>query len=98
MILPEQLIIPEKIEPITLGHYSPSDVYLGDFTDLENLYFRIRIAQGQLEGYYVLDQEGNRFDIESNGKMSGYPVGYDQYMDGLSQLFKFRKDDRTAKQ
>lgn len=88
------MITPEKISSTPLPHYAPDGTHLGDFNDLENLYFRIRIAEERLEGYYILDQKGERFDIESDGFMPGYPEGFDQYSDGLIQLFRIQRKIR----
>lgn len=90
------MLKPEKIEAVKLPHFSPNDEYLGDFTDLENVAFRVQICKTNVDGYYFMDGE-TKVSIDSNGKCSGWPYSWDQYMKTIAELFREQKRKREEK-
>jgi hypothetical protein len=76
--------------------YNPDDDLIGTlFNEYELNHVRIQIAQRQLEGYYVLWRKHHRIDIESNGSIKNWPVGFfDMQENQLAELFKIQKQIR----
>lgn len=88
------MIRPIKIEPITYEHFDPNDNSLGFLNDYENTWLRIEIVKNQIEGYYLISN-GEKFNIELNGKINNHFRLYTQQEELLTQLFKTQRNYET---
>jgi len=74
-----------RIVPPSVRLYSPTS-YLGEVNEYELNDFRIQIAAAKATGYYVIDPDGARHNLDKNGRFETYPECLDLMTKQLTEL------------
>lgn len=80
-----------KITPQVFEHFNSESKSLGFLNEYESLDLRVQIAKEKHAGYYLLFND-RKLEIDSNGKLSSWPVGlYDVIENTMTELFTIQR-------
>ena len=73
----DKVVIINDLDKVNYRLYNNKDFLVGKIYDYTSFDFcRAQIRLHVLEGYYILDQNNKRYDINKNGKLEVFPFDF----------------------
>ena len=73
----DKVVIINDLDKVNYRLYNNKDLLIGKIYDYTSFDFcRAQIYSYALEGYYILDQNDERYDIDKHGRLEDYPLDF----------------------